>query len=223
MDKELEGRGLSFVRYADDISIYARSETAARRILSSVTRYIERKLLLKVNPKKTRLSRPEDSNLLGFCFRKPKGGSQQWTIVIARDSIVRVKAKCKEITRRNKAYSLEERISKLNQLLIGWVNYFLIARDYPPLDQLDGTVRFRLRMCIWKDWKTPRTRMQRLLRLGANRRSAAGHGHSYKSYHRIVNGWTVKMALSNEYFQKNGYIGFRNHRYHQTGKQKSLF
>lgn len=211
------------MRYADDISIYVKSETASKRILASLTRFIEQKLRLRVNPEKTKISRPDESSLLGFSFRKPKGGSKQWTIVIAKRSVQRVKTKCKEITKRNNALSEGERISKLNKMLVGWVNYFLIAKDYNALDQLDGTVRFRLRMCLWKQWKNGSTRKKRLLSLGVKRKDAGGHGHSYKGYHRISSAWTVQMALSNEYFLKKGYLGFRHYRYLKTGKQKTLF
>lgn len=221
LDKELEKRGLAFVRYADDVSIYVKSETAAKRIQAGITQYIEQKLLLKVNHEKTKISRPEESNLLGFSSRKPK--LKEWTIVIARKSVERVIKRCKEITKRNSPLSEEERIGRLNKILVGWVNYFVIAKDYTTLSRMDGSIRMRLRMCLWKQWKNAKTRRKNLLKLGINRRTAIEHSYTYKGYHRTAVSWTLNAALPNDYFSKKGYIGFRHYQYLRTGKQKTLF
>jgi group II intron reverse transcriptase/maturase len=221
LDKELEKRGLAFVRYADDVSIYVKSETAAKRIKAGITAYIEQKLLLKVNHEKTKISRPEESNLLGFSFRKPK--EKEWTIVIARKSVERVIKRCKEITKRNSPLSEEERIGRLNKMLVGWVNYFVIAKDYTALSRLDGNIRMRLRMCLWKQWKNAKARRRNLLKLGIDRSTASGYSHTYKGYHRIAISRSVSAALSIEYFSLKGYIGFRHYQYLRTGLQKSLF
>ena len=125
LDKELEKRQHSFVRYADDISVYTQSETAANRVMNSIIKFIEEKLLLKINREKTKVSRPEESMLLGFSFRTYKG---RWIIKVARKTAHRIKRKFKEITKRNAPLSEEERITKLNTIIKGWVNYFIIAK-----------------------------------------------------------------------------------------------
>ncbi len=221
LDKELENRELSFVRYADDVSIYVRSEAAAIRVKEGIIKYVEQTLLLKVNHEKTKISRPEESNLLGYSFRKPT--LKEWTIVIARQSVERLMRKCKEITLRSNPLSEEERIGKLNKILVGWMNYFVIAKDYTILVRIDERIRFRLRMCLWKQWKNGKTRRRNLLKLDVNPKVAGGHAYTFKAYARTATNWTLKAALSNEYFRKKGYIGFRHYLYLRTGKQKTLF
>jgi len=220
LDKELEKRGLSFVRYADDVSIYVKSQTAGKRIMMGVTKYVEQKLLLKVNRNKTKISTPKESNLLGFSFRQ--GRAKDWVITIAKKSVERIKEKCREITKRSTPLSEEERIRKLNKLLIGWMNYFVITKDYTTLAKLDSLIRMRLRLCLWKQWKNARTRKQNLLRLGVDYRTAAGYSYSRKGYCRITGSRTLSYALSNEYFRKKGYVGFRNYLYMRTRIQTSL-
>ena len=124
-DKELEKRGHSYVRYADDCSIYVRSEASAKRVAESVIKYIEGKLLLKVNREKTKISRPWESGLLGFSFFRQNGG---WEIRIGDKAVSRITEKCKDITSRSNGVSEKERIRKLQSVINGWVNYFVIAR-----------------------------------------------------------------------------------------------
>lgn len=222
LDKELERRGLSFVRYADDVSVFVKSEVSAQRVKGKTALYIEEHLLLKVNHRKTKISRPEETNLLGFSFRKA-AKAKDWVIVIASTSVERVRRKCRDITRRNTPISEADRITRLNRILIGWVNYFVIARDYNALDKLDAGIRLRLRICLWKQWKKAGARRRNLLKLGVNPKTAYTHSHAYKGYHRMAISRTLHSALSNEYFKGKGFIGFRNYQYLKTGKQKSLF
>ena len=163
LDKELERRGHSYVRYADDCSIYVKSEAAAKRVAESIIQYIEGKLLLKVNREKTKISRPNESILLGFTFYQNKGG---WEILIGKQSIGRIMKKCKEITNRSKGISEKERIGKLQSIINGWVNYFVIAKAKSTMRDLDSFVRMRLRMCSWKSWKRSKTRVKELVKLG---------------------------------------------------------
>lgn len=221
LDKELERRGHAFVRYADDISIYVKSEASAKRVRTGITRFIEDRMLLKVNQEKTKISLPGESTLLGFSFRK--GKAEKWTITIAKKSVERVREKCKGITRRNRSLSEGERIARLNEIIKGWINYFVIAKDYSTLESLDASTRIRLRMCKWKQWKTPRTRIKNLIRLGANRRSACGHGWSRKGYCRLSGSYVLATTLTNDYFYRQGYLGFRQYQYLRTAKQASLF
>lgn len=221
LDKELEKRGHSFVRYADDISVYVSSERAAQRAMEGVIEYIEGTLKLKVNRQKTRISRPLQSRLLGFSFYSP--GKGKWEIRISEKSIERVKAKCKEITKRSNATSTETKIAKLGEVIRGWVTYFSIARAKANMEKLDAHVRARLRMDKWKQWKQPKTRVSNLIKLGIPKWRAYQWGNSSKGYCRIASGAVLNRALTKEYFQKLGYIGFSNYYYWKTGKQTSLF
>jgi len=219
MDKELEKRQHSFVRYADDISVYTQSETAAKRVMNSIIKFIEGKLLLKVNREKTKVSRPEESMLLGFSFRTYKG---QWIIKIARKTVHRIKGKLKEITKRNAPLSEEERITKLNTIIKGWVNYFIIAKAKALMRHLDGNVRMRLRMCKWKQWKHISTRRRNLLKLGAKPKDAYLWGRSSKGYCRVAQTYILAQTLTVDYYKKKGYVGFYDLYHWRTEKQLKL-
>ena len=220
LDKELEKRGHAFVRYADDVSVYVSSEASAKRVMTGITKYIEEKLRLKVNREKTRAGEPEESILLGFSFRKLKG---KWIIKITRRSVARIKGKLKAITLRSRPMSEGERITKLNPMIRGWVNYFVIARAKSWMQHLDGNVRNRLRMCKWKQWKTTQARRANLLKLGASSRDAYHHGGSSAGYCRVARSFILCKTLTDAYFRKQGYVGFSDLFLGRTEKQTSLF
>ncbi|MEG5073099.1 group II intron reverse transcriptase/maturase [Microcoleus sp. B3-D2] len=220
LDKELENRGHAFVRYADDISIYVSSESSAERVMQNITKFIEGELLLKVNRKKTKVSKPDQSTLLGFSFRLYK---EKWIIRIARESVLRMKRKFKAITKRNAPLSEGERIAQLNVLIRGWVSYFSIATAKSLMKNLDGNVRKRLRMCIWKQWKKIKTRRRNLLKLGARRRDAYEWGASGKGYCAVAEGFILCTVLTQAYYNRKGYKGFYENYYLKTEKQTSLF
>ena len=220
LDKELEKRGHAYVRYADDCSIYVKSEAAAKRVAESIIGYIEGKLLLKVNREKTRISQPNESTLLGFTFLKTKAG---WEIWIADKSIGRIKEKCKAITSRSNGMSEEERIRKLQTIINGWVNYFVIAKAKGLMRELDRMVRTRLRMCQWKAWKQSKARVKGLMKLGFSPSWAYRCGNSSKGYCHVAHSKTLQYALNNQALTKRGYIGFYNTYYRKTGAQPSLF
>lgn len=220
LDKELEERGHAFVRYADDISVYVSSEKSANRVMTGIVEYIERELRLKVNRGKTKVSKPESSTLLGFSFSLHEG---KFIIRIAGSSIARIKQKLKAITLRSKSMSENERITKLNPIIRGWVNYFLIAKAKTWMQSLDGHVRNRLRMCKWKQWKSTKTRRANLLKLGLPPRDAYSHGASSAGYCRVARSFILCKALPNIYFSKQGYRGFYALYHQRTELQKSLF
>lgn len=220
LDKELENRGHAYVRYADDCSIYVKSEVAAKRVAESIIGYIEGKLLLKVNREKTKISQPNESTLLGFTFLKTKTG---WEIWIADKSIGRIREKCKAITSRSNGMSEAERMGKLQTIINGWVNYFAIAKAKGVMHELDRMVRTRLRMCQWKAWKQSKTRVKELVKLGLTARWAYKCGNSSKGYCHVANSKTLQYTLTNQVFVKRGYIGFYNTYYAKTGAQPSLF
>jgi RNA-directed DNA polymerase len=220
LDKELEKRGHSYVRYADDCSIYVRSEKSAHRVLTSITKYIEQKLKLKVNKDKTKVSSPTKSTLLGFSFYQNKG---RWEIRIAEKSIKRIKDKCKAIIKRSNGKSTKEKISQLKPIITGWVNYFVIAKAKSMMQKIDELVRIRLRIGKWKEWKRPKARRRNLLQLGIRKQKAYEWSNSSKGYCRVAHSPILCRALNNEYWSKQGYTGFYQTYYWRTEKQPSLF
>lgn len=163
LDRELEKRGLRFVRYADDCNIYVKSFRAGQRVMESITRFLEQKLKLRVNRKKSAVDRPWRRKFLGFSFYQGKNGTG---IRLAPETVRRVKDQIRRRTKRNRSQPMAERIEKLNQYLKGWVGYFALADARNILRQLDEWIRRRLRACLWTQWKRVRTRIRELRSLG---------------------------------------------------------
>ena len=220
LDKELEKRGHSFVRYADDCSIYVSSERAAQRVLGSIQNCIETRLRLKVNREKTKISRPEKSVLLGFSFYQSQGN---WCVRIATKSIRAIKSKCKQVTQRSNGQSTKAKIIQLQLIVTGWVNYFVIAKAKTVMRQLDQYVRTRLRMGKWKEWKNNKTRSKHLLSLGICKQRSYEWSNSSKSYCRLAHSPILCQSLTNAYWSKEGYRGFYQTYFWRTEKQTSLF
>lgn len=220
LDRELLGRGHRFVRYADDCSIYVKSEKSAQRVMESITEYIEKKLKLKVNRTKSKVSRPNESTLLGFSFYRNKDG---WQVRIAPKSLDRIKTKIKDKTKRNDPASAKEKIKRMEAVIGGWVNYFAIAKGKKKMQELDELVRTRLRIGIWKQWKKPKTKRVHLIKLGIPKRKAYEWSNSRKGYCRIAHSPILCRALSNEYFKRLRYIGFTDYYYWKTEHQQKLF
>lgn len=220
LDKELNKRGHKFVRYADDCSIYVRSEKSAQRVAESITRYIEEKLLLKVNREKTQVSRPSKSQLLGFSFYKNKEG---YEIRISKKSLNRIKEKCKRITKSNDPTPERAKLIKLESVIRGWVNYFKIAKAKSNMQRLDEMIRTRLRIATWRRWKRIKTKVNNLIKLGIAKSRAYMWGNSSKGACRLAYSPVLSRTLSNEYWRKAGYRGFYDYYYQQTDGQPSLF
>lgn len=163
-DRELESRGLRFVRYADDCNIFVKSEMAAERVMKSVTSWLERKLFLKVSATKTKIVRPPKSNFLGFTFWK---GSEGWKCRPADDRKKKLYAKTKEVLNRRQAVSrpLSVTFTKLNQIIRGWINYFRIGNMKTFLEKYSEWMRHKVRVIIIKQWKNPRTIYDNLQKL----------------------------------------------------------
>ena len=205
LDKELSNRGHSFVRYADDCSIYVKSEKSAHRVLTGITQYLEDCLKLKVNRGKSTVSRPTESTLLGFSFYNDKG---KWAVRIAKKSIERIKAKSRKITGRSNGSNNGEKILKMKQLIEGWVNYFSITKATSILQVLDGFVRTRLRMGFWKEWKNCKTRIINLQKLKVSKQKAYEWGNSSRGYCRVAHSPILCTTLNNSYLKSQGYEGF---------------
>ena len=179
LDKELEARKLHFVRYADDCVITVGSSAAANRVMHTVTSWIERKLGLKVNATKTKVTKPTQLKYLGFGFWK---GTDGWKARPHEDSVARFKYKLKMLTNRSWSVSMDERIEKINAVIRGWINYFKIGNMKKVLVRIDKHLRTRMRIVIWKQWKTGEKRYWGLRKLGAPKwmaQQSAGFGGHY--------------------------------------------
>jgi group II intron reverse transcriptase/maturase len=203
LDKELEKRGLRFVRYADDCVIFVKSRLAANRVMESVTRFIEKKLRLKINREKSAISLPWKSKYLGFCVTN---SSKNPKIRIHWKSIKRFKERVKEITARKRGRSIVQVISELNAYMRGWWNYYGIAESYNRLKLLPHWIRRRLRAVIWKHWKNRRTRVSELLKRGVARDFAVTTGCARKGPWRMSRVEWVQYALPNKYFSSLGLV-----------------
>ena len=203
LDKELERRDHDFVRYADDFMIIVNSQKAGERVMASVTRFIERKLKLKVNTTKSQVAPINRCKFLGFSFL---GKNLIW-----HDKVLRqFKCRIREITGRSRGISMERKILELTRYLRGWINYFGIAQGYQKCIELDHWIRRRLRMSYWKSWRKVRTKVRNLLRLGVKGSLAVQCGSSNKSYWRSSKTEGIHIALSNEFFADLGPISLRD-------------
>jgi RNA-directed DNA polymerase len=159
LDKELEKRGLHFVRYADDLLILVRSRPAGERVLRSITRFLEKRLKLRVNPEKSGVREADDTNYLGFTFRKNK---IRWS----EQSLASFQYRVRELTDRSWGVSVRYRIRKLTVYVRGWMNYFGLSEYYRPIPEIDSWIRRRVRMCCIKPWRRGRTRIRKLMSMG---------------------------------------------------------
>ena len=203
LDIELTKRGLKFCRYADDANIYVRSPKAAKRVMASITRFIEQELKLKVNKEKSAVDRPWKLKFLGFSFYPKKGGVG---IRVHPEPVKKFKQKLKEITGRSNAMSMEQRNIKLRQCIVGWVNYFGMAEMKSIAKALDEWLRRRIRMCFWKKWKKIGTKHDGLVKLGIDNRKAWEYANTRKSYWHTANSPVLSRTLTNEYLRKNGFV-----------------
>ena len=210
LDQELTKRGHCFVRYADDCSIFLKSKRAGERVLKSITRFLEGKLHLEVNRKKTSIVSPLGFTLFGYGFVSSyqRGAKGQYRLCVAKKSWKRLKEKIKVITRKTSPIPLPDRIKKLNDLKRGWVNYFQHATGYQKLKDLDSWVRCRLRYCIWKSWKQPKRRLRAFLQLGVEPSWARRYAYSRKGGWAIACSPIMGTTVTEERLRKRGYIPF---------------
>lgn len=200
LDRELEQRGLRFVRYADDCNIYVRSERAGQRVMKSITQFITQKLKLKVNETKSAVARPQERKFLGFSF----SAGPEVTRVIAPKALARFKQRIREITRQAKGVSIETTIEKLAPYMRGWRNYFGFCQTPEVLRSLSSWVRRRLRCALWRQWKTPRRRKAALLALGVRPHFASSMAGSGRGPWYLALTHTLHVWLSNAYFKSLG-------------------
>ena len=203
LDRELESRGHKFVRYADDMVILCKSIRSARRILESITRFIECKLFLRVNSEKSKVCRISEVKFLGYSFYQIKGKGR---LRIHPKSVQKMKAKIKELTSRSNGWGNERRKEALRQYITGWVQYFKLADMDKLLIRTDKWYRRRLRMVIWKQWKRIKTKLKNLIRLGINKSKAWEWANTRKGYWHIANSFILSRTITNERLRKAGYV-----------------
>ena len=202
LDKELTRRGHPFVRYADDCMIFCRSERAAGRILESISKFIEGKLFLKVNRDKTNTGSVCGKKFLGYSFYFDKEGRCQ--LCLHPKTVDKLKAKLKSLTGRSNGMGYESRKGALKLFIRGWVEYYKLARMKTTLEHIDGWLRRRIRMCIWKSWKNPKTRIANLIKCGVPKWRAWKQGWM-KGYWHASNMWVTSQAMSNSNLYRAGY------------------
>lgn len=203
LDKELERRGHSFCRYADDFSIYVKSEKAGHRVYQSITHFIERKLKLKVNHKKSKVDKGYRRLFLGYGFT-----SERLTrLRVSEESVRRFRYKAKVLFRQGRGMNIQRFIRyRLNPLIEGWCNYFKLAETKTFADKLDKWIRRRLRLIKWRQWKSPRTRFRNIKKAGLTSEFAVMAAYNNRGCWWNSNYRSVKLAIPNQYFEDIGLL-----------------
>ena len=202
LDQELECRGHKFVRYADDLIIFCRSQRSAERTMKSIILFIERKLFLKVNQDKSQVAPTDKTNFLGFTF---KGTKIRWSEKAFRE----FKRRVRKLTGRSWFVSMDYRLSKLAQYTRGWVNYFGISEYYRPIPLIDQWIRRRLRMCYWKRWRYTRTKVRELRKLGTSLKAAILVGLSRKGPWRLARTLATQSGMTNKWLKEQGLVSVK--------------
>jgi RNA-directed DNA polymerase len=200
-DKEMERRGLRFVRYADDFLVFTKTRKAARRVSRSIECYLTRKLKLVVNHQKSRVCPTAGIDFLGFAF-EGYGGQ----IRVSPQNERKFQDRVREITRRNRGVSMPQRYKELRRYLQGWVGYFSLVPIKTPFVALDKWVRRRIRSCYWKQWRGPHTRIANLRKLGISDDEAITHGCSSKGPWVMSSSRAVHEALSVDHLTGEGLV-----------------
>jgi RNA-directed DNA polymerase len=202
LDKEMESRGHTFARYADDFVILVNSRKAGERVMNSLRRFIESKLKLIVNEEKSRVVPSGKSEFLGFTFARKK---IRWT----DKTLDKFKTRIRELTKRNWGVSIKKRLESLNRYLRGWIGYFRLTELYSNVESIDEWIRRRMRACVWKQWRSPRTKIRKLISMGVSKGLAIVTGCSSKKYWRLSKTFATNLAMSNQWFEDLGLISVK--------------
>jgi hypothetical protein len=190
LDKEMEKRGLHYVRYADDFSIYTKSQPEARKTGNNIYLFLKDKLKLPINREKSGICKPVNFEILGYKYVPvyKKGVKGQYQLTVSDKSWKALKQSLKAITRKTTPSSLAERIARLKEVQRGWLNYFRMGNIQGKLKDIDSWLRNRLRYCIWQDWKKPERKRKNLIRLGIR------YGQAYAWSRTRMGGWAVAQS-----------------------------
>ncbi|WP_421073421.1 group II intron reverse transcriptase/maturase (plasmid) [Paraburkholderia sp. A1BS-2L] len=205
LDRELERRGLRFVRYADDSNVYVRSERAGQRVMAGLEAFLTGKLKLKVNEAKSAVAQPHTRKFLGFTFSNRAQVKRR----IAPKALTRFKDRIRELTQRTRGVSADQMIGTLHRYLTGWRGYFGFCETPSVLQRLDEWVRRRVRCFFWKQWKRGRTRFRELTARGVSRDLAAQTAGSPHAAWRLSNSPALQHALTNRFLRSLGLPSLR--------------
>ena len=208
LDKEMEKQGLRYVRYADDFSIYTKSNHTARKTGNKIYLFLKDKLKLPINREKSGIRKPVNFVILGFGFvpTYKKGDKGKYQLIVSEKRWESLKQKLKTITRKTTPSSFDERIQKLKEVQRGWIQYFRMASIHSKLKSLDSWLRNRLRYCIWHHWKKPERKRKNLIRMGVD------HEHAYSWSRTRMGGWAVAQSpilvttITLDRLRKRGYV-----------------
>jgi RNA-directed DNA polymerase len=202
LDKELEKRGHRFVRYADDFVILVKSQSAAERVKASIQRFLERKLKLMINEKKSQVAPTDKIDFLGFTFR---GTKIRWSDKAFRE----FKRRVKKLTGRSWFVTMSYRMEKLAQYLRGWMNYFGISEYYRLIPEIDHWLRRRVRMCYWKQWRYARTKVRELRKLGTSLYAALSVAISRKGPWHLARTLATQTGMTNQWLKDQGLLSVK--------------
>ena len=214
-DKEFESRGVRLVRYADDIVLLAKSQRASERLLETSTRYLEKKLKLKVNAEKSKavsVYSIRNFKFLGFALGRNKNGTY---IRVHAKSMKKAKNKLRKLTSRSQGRSARTVMENVKVFMQGWLNYYAIADMKNTMEDWNGWLRRRFRMYIWKQWKKPRTRVSNLIKLGMEPWKAYRNGNTRKGYWAVAGSGILTTTITNKRLAQAGYFDI-------SAKYKSL-
>jgi len=213
LDKELERKGLRFIRYADDFSIYTKSKATARRVGNEIYVLLRDKLSLPINRAKSGIRRPTTFSLLGHSFTPTyrKGEKGKYQLVVEKKRWEKLKRKLKRLTKKTLPYSFELRLQKLKKVWQGWINNFRLGSIYTKLKQLDEWLRNRLRYCIWHDWKKPERKRKNLIRLGVKRGLAYAWSRSRMGGWAIAQSPILKTIITISRLKRKGYLSMADY------------
>lgn len=203
LDKELERRGHPFVRYADDGLIFCKSRRAAERVKESITKFIGSTLKLRVNREKTECAYVGKLKFLGYGFYIRNGKCR---LRLHQKTEAKMRRRLKAITSRSNGMGYAKRKQALVKYLRGWTEYYNLADMGSKVKEIDKWLRRRIRMCIWKAWKRPRTRVQNLIKCGIDKWRAYQWGNTSQGYWHIADSWIATRAMPDEALYRQGYV-----------------
>jgi len=202
LDKELERRGHRFCRYADDCNMYVKSKAAGERVMKSITRFLVRRLRLRVNRDKSAVDRPWKRDFLGYSMT----WHHQPRLKVASESINKAKAHIREVIRKGRGCSLRKVMEELTPLLRGWVNYFRLSAVKIAFEEMDGWIRRKLRSILWRQWKKPRTRAKKLMERGIDKVRAYTSAYNGRGAWWNAGASHMNAAISTKWFAQEGLL-----------------
>ena len=202
LDKELERRGHSFCRYADDCNIYVSSQKAGESLLTDITEFLSKELKLQVNADKSAVAKPWERKFLGYSFTRHK----ESRVKIAAQSVSRFKDKIREMTTRHCSRSINETIHVMTPVLRGWISYFRLTKVKGVLEELDGWIRRKLRCLLWRQWKRVYTRARNLMKAGLTEERAWWSATNQRGAWWNAGASHMNQAFRKEWFDKMGLI-----------------